>query len=111
MKSSGSSVLILGAWLFFAGGYVVVGLLLPSGTTQTALSYFLACLIPLFANSTLLWNAASPYRRRNGFWMLLALGCTLWLAGMLVITYTRLVIQQTSYSPFYVGLEIGSAHV
>ena len=104
MKSSRSSVLILGAWLFFAGGYVVVGLLLPPGSTQTALSYFLACLIPLFANTTLLWNAASPYRRRNAFWMFLALGCTLWLAGMLVITYTRLVIHQTSYSPFYVDL-------
>jgi signal transduction histidine kinase len=104
MKSSQSSALIWGAWLFFAGGYVVVGLLLPPGLTQTALSYFLACLIPLFANTTLLWNAASPYRRRNGFWMLLALGCTLWLAGMLVITYERLVIQQASRSPFYVDL-------
>ena len=104
MKSSRSSVLILGAWLFFAGGYVVVGLLFPPGLTQTALIYFLACLIPLFANTTLLWNAASPYRRRNGFWMLLALGCTLWLAGMLVITYERLAIQQASRSPFYVDL-------
>lgn len=97
-------MLILGAWVFFAGGYVVVGLLLPLGSTQTMLSYLLACLIPLFANSTLLWNAASPYRRRNAFWMLLALGCTLWLAGMLVITYTRMVVHQTSYSPFYVDL-------
>src|ERR1700683_1610376 len=104
MKSSRSSVLILGAWLFFAGGYLVVGLLLPSGTTQTALSYFLACLIPLFANTTLLWNAASPSRRRNAFWMLLALGCPLWLAGMLVIISTRLLIHQPSYSPFYVDL-------
>jgi signal transduction histidine kinase len=104
MKSSRSSVLISGAWLFFVGGYVVVGLLLPPGSTQTALSYFLACLIPLFANSALLWNAASPYRRRNAFWMLLALGCTLWLAGMLVTVYLRLVIHQTSYTPFYVDL-------
>jgi signal transduction histidine kinase len=104
MKSSGSSVLILGAWLFFAGGYVVVGLLLPPGSAQTALSYFLACLIPLFANAAFLWNAASPYRRRNGFWMLLALGCTLWLAGMLLVTYSRLVAHGASFSPFYVDL-------
>jgi signal transduction histidine kinase len=104
MKSPGSSVLILGAWLFFAGGYVVVGLLLPPGPTQTALSYFLACLVPVFANTALLWNAASPYRRRNAFWMLLALGCTLWLAGMLVITYMRLVVRGASPSPFYVDL-------
>src|SRR5271156_5672853 len=104
MKSSRSSVLILGAWLFFAGGYLVVGLLLPSGSTQTALSYFLACLIPLFANTALLWNAATPYRRRNAFWMLLALGCTLWLAGILVLTYGQLVAGRTGSIPFYIDL-------
>jgi signal transduction histidine kinase len=104
MKSSRSSVLILGAWLFFAGGYVVIGLLFPRGSTQTALSYLLACLIPLFANSALLWNAASPYRRRNAFWMLLALGCTLWLAGILVRTYAQLVVHQDAYVPFYLDL-------
>ena len=104
MKSSQSSVLILGAWLFFAGGYVVVGLLLRDGPTQTALSYLLACLIPLFANTTLLWNAASPYRRRNAFWMLLTFGCTLWLAGMLLRTYAQLVAHQTTYIPFYIDL-------
>ena len=104
MKSSRSSVLILGAWLFFAGGYVLVGLLLPRGSTQTAISYLFACLIPLFANTTLLWNAASPYRRRNAFWMLLALGCTLWLAGILVRTYAQLVVHQDAYVPFYLDL-------
>ena len=104
MKSSRSSVLILGAWLFFAGGYVVIGLLFPRGSTQTALSYLLACLIPLFANSALLWNAASPYRRRNAFWMLLALGCTLWLAGILVRTYAQLVVHEDAYVPFYLDL-------
>jgi signal transduction histidine kinase len=104
MKSSRSSALIWGAWLFFVGGYVVVGLLLPDGATQTALSYLLACLIPLFANTTLLWNAASPYRRRNAFWMLLTFGCTLWLAGMLLRTYAQLVAHQTAYIPFYIDL-------
>ncbi|MGA2845390.1 MAG: HAMP domain-containing sensor histidine kinase [Candidatus Acidiferrales bacterium] len=90
--------------MFFAGGYMVVGLLLPRGSTQTALSYLLACLIPLFANTTLLWNAASPYRRRNAFWMLLALGCTLWLAGILVRTYAQLVVHQDENVPFYLDL-------
>ena len=87
MKSSRLSVLILGVWLFFVGGYAVVGLLVPRGSTQTAMSYLFACLTPLFANTALLWNAATPYRRRNAFWMLLALGCTLWLAGILVLSY------------------------
>ncbi len=104
MKSSRLSVFIWGAWLFFVGGYAVVGVLVPRGSTQTALSYLLACLTPLFANTTLLWNAATPYRRRNAFWMLLALGCTLWLAGILVLTYGQLVAGLTGYIPFYIDL-------
>jgi len=104
VKSSRLSVLIWGAWLFFVGGYAVVGVLVPRGSTQTALSYLLACLTPLFANTTLLWNAATPYRRRNAFWMLLALGCTLWLAGILVLTYGQLVVGLTGYIPFYIDL-------
>jgi len=90
--------------LFFVGGYAAIGLLVPRGSTQTALSYLLACLTPLFANTTLLWNAATPYRRRNAFWMLLALGCTLWLAGILVLSYAQLVAGQTGSIPFYIDL-------
>ena len=90
--------------MFFVGGYAAIGLLVPRGSTQTALSYLLACLTPLFANTTLLWNAATPYRRRNAFWMLLALGCTLWLAGILVLSYAQLVAGQTGSIPFYIDL-------
>jgi signal transduction histidine kinase len=104
MKSSRFSVLILGVWVFFVGGYAIVGLLVPRGSTQTAMSYLFACLTPLFANTALLWNAATPYRRRNAFWMLLALGCTLWLAGILVLSYSQLVVGRVGYVPFYIDL-------
>src|SRR6202161_2387717 len=104
MKSARSLSLILGAWLFFAGGYAVVGLLVPRGSTQTALSYLLACLTPLFANTALRWDASTAYRRRNAFWMLLALARTLWLAGILVLTYGQLVVGLTGYIPFYIDL-------
>ena len=100
MKFSRSAILILGAWVFFLGGYAAAALLLPHGTTRSTICDLLECLVPLFANTCLLWNAASPYRRRNAFWMLLALGCALWLAGQLVVTYEELQLHRQVQSPF-----------
>jgi signal transduction histidine kinase len=100
MKFSRSAVLILGAWVFFLGGYAAAALLLPRGMTRSAICDILECLVPLFANTCLLWNAASPYRRRNAFWMLLALGCAFWLAGHLIVTYIELGLHRTVESPF-----------
>lgn len=100
MRLSRPFVYILASWVFFLGGYAVVVLFLPRGTARTTLCDFLECLVPLFANTCLLWNAASPYRRRNGFWMLLALGSTLWLAGRLYSTYVELGLNHPVRSPF-----------
>lgn len=100
MKFSRSSCLILGAWVFFVGGYALMALLLPRGNTLTTFSDLFECVVPLFANTCLLLNAASPYRRSNSFWSLLALGCTLWLAGQLVWTYQELGLHRTVHSPF-----------
>jgi signal transduction histidine kinase len=100
MKFSRSSALILGAWIFFVGGYAAASLLLPHSSGLTTFSDLLESLVPLFANACLLSNAASPYRRRNAFWMLLALGCTLWLAGQLVWTYQELQLKRDVQSPF-----------
>jgi signal transduction histidine kinase len=100
MKFSRSAILILGAWLFFLGGYAAAALLLPHGTVRSTICDVLECLVPLFANTCLLWNAASPYRRHNAFWMLLALGCALWLAGELVVTYEELQLHRQVQSPF-----------
>lgn len=100
MKFSRSSGLILGAWVVFIGGYTAASLLLPHGHTLATISDLTEAFVALFANTCLLWNAASPYRRRNAFWMLLALGCTLWLAGELFWTYCELVLHRQVYSPF-----------
>ncbi len=104
MKVSRLAVLITCAWVFFVGGYAAIMLLASRDTTVAGLSYFLACIVPLFANTCLLWNAASPYRRQNGFWMLLALGCTFWLAGILVLVYTQFSLHQESQVPFIADL-------
>lgn len=100
MKFSRSSALILGAWVFFVGGYAAAALLLPRGQTLTTFSHMLECLVPLFANTCLLCNAASPFRRRNAFWMLLALGCTLWLGGELIRTYEEVQLHRSAPTPF-----------
>jgi signal transduction histidine kinase len=104
MKVSRLALLITCAWVFFVGGYVAIMLLASRDSTVAGLSYFLACVVPLFANTCLLWNAASPYRRQNGFWMLLALGCTFWLAGILVLVYTQFSLHQETQVPFIADL-------
>ena len=100
MKFSRSSVLVLGAWVFFVGGYLAAALLIPRGHALTTFSDLFECVVPLFANTCLLLNAATSYRRNNTFWMLLALGCTLWLAGQLVWTYQELSLHRVVHSPF-----------
>src|SRR5690242_9047885 len=71
---------------------------MPAGNAREAFGDIAMCLVPLFANACLLWNASSPYRRQNSFWMLLALGCTLWLAGQLVWTYDELVLRSPVFT-------------
>ena len=104
MKLSRSAILITCAWVFFVGGYAAVTLLASRESTVAGFSYFFACVVPLFANTCLLWNAASPYRRQNGFWMLLALGCTFWLAGILVLVYLEFGPGQPTQAPFVADL-------
>jgi signal transduction histidine kinase len=100
MKFSRSSTLILSVWVLFLGGYIAASLLLPHGQALSTINDLTEAFVALFANTCLLANAASPYRRRNAFWMLLGLGCTLWLGGQLVWTYEELVLHKQVQSPF-----------
>ena len=100
MKLTRSSTAILCVWAVFIGGYIAASLLLPQGRALSTVSDLTEAFVALFANTCLLSNAASPYRRRNAFWMLLGLGCTLWLAGQLVWIYEDLVLQRNVHSPF-----------
>lgn len=90
--------MIILAWTIFVGGFAVLCLAFPAGATRVAIANIALCLVPLFANACLLWNASSPYRRQNNFWMLLAFGCTLWLAGQLSWTYRLLVLHRVNHS-------------
>ena len=104
MKLTRNSILILCAWTFFVGGFLVTSMLTSRLPMVENFSYVLACVVPLFCNTFLLWNAASHYRRQNGFWMLLALGCTLWLSGILVLVYTEFGLHHQTQPPFAADL-------
>ena len=95
MKLAKSTWVIIAAWVVFVGGFAAVSLAMPPGDERKAFADVVLCIVPLFANACLLWNASSPYRRQNNFWMLLAFGSTLWLAGRLIATYQGLVLHAT----------------
>jgi signal transduction histidine kinase len=88
MSSSRPIKLFLPIWLVVIATYAGVSLLLPRDSQ--ALSTFgnlVQCVVPLVANAGLLLNAGTPHWRRNIFWMLLALSCTLWMLGQFEWTY------------------------
>lgn len=85
---------IAAVWVAVLGTYTVVGLVLPRGQTLTTFGDVAQCIVPLLANAGLLMNAGTPHWRRNAFWMLLALGCTLWLIGQFQWAYFEVYLHQ-----------------
>jgi signal transduction histidine kinase len=86
---------MLGSWSLILVIYTAASLSLHRGSP--ALSTFgnvVQCLIPLLANAGLLLNAGTPHWRRNAFWMLLALSCTLWMIGQFEWTYYELYLHK-----------------
>ena len=86
----------VGVWAFLLGIYAVVGLVLKPGPTLTAFGDLTQCVVPLLANAGLLLNAGTPHWRRNVFWMLFALSCTLWMVGQFQWTYYEVYLGQSS---------------
>jgi len=94
---------IAGVWLFVLGTYAVVSLALPRNS-QSLITFgnLVQCVVPLLANAGLLLNAGTPHWRRNLFWMLLAMGCTLWMIGMFQWTYFEVYLHK-SVPDLYAG--------
>jgi len=78
---------LIGSWLAFLAVYATVSRILGPGQKLSAFGDVAQCVVPLFANAGLLINAGTPYWRRNIFWMLIALACTLWMVGQFQWTY------------------------
>src|ERR1700693_5157070 len=95
MSPSRRIVWIVGVWLFILAGYSVVSLFLHrDDPALVTFGNLVQCLVPLVANAGLLLNAGTPHWRRNLFWMLLAMGCTLWMIGQFDWTYYELYLHR-----------------
>src|SRR5260370_1482232 len=80
--------MLLGRWLAVVGIYALVSITLAGHPdTVSTFGNLVRCMVPLLANAGLLLNAGTPHWRRNIFWMLLAMGCTLWMIGQFQWTY------------------------
>ena len=86
---------MLGVWLFILAGYSAVSLFLHRGAPPlVTFGNLVQCLVPLVANAGLLINAGTPHWRRNLFWMLLAMSCTMWMIGQFQWTYYEVYLHQ-----------------
>jgi signal transduction histidine kinase len=95
MSSSKTIVRMAGIWVAFLVVYAGMSLALHKGNhALTALGDVSQCIVPLLANAGLLLNAGTPQWRRNLFWMLLAMGCTLWMIGQFEWTYYELYLHR-----------------
>jgi signal transduction histidine kinase len=90
-----SIFLFLSVWLATLATYAAMSLVFPSGSQSlSAFGNLVQCVVPLVANAFLLLNAGTPHWRRNIFWMLLALSCTLWMLGQFDWTYYEVYAHQ-----------------
>ncbi len=100
MNARPSSRWLIAPWVLVLGSYVVVSGLLGRGARLAAFGDTVQCLLPLLANAALLLNAVSPNWRRTIFWMLLAMGSTLWLVGQFGWTYYEVHLHAPLPAPF-----------
>jgi signal transduction histidine kinase len=75
--------------------YAAASIILPNGQTLGTFGNVVQCLVPLLANAGLLLNAGTPHWRRNVFWMLAAMSCTLWMIGQFQWTYYEVYLHQS----------------
>jgi signal transduction histidine kinase len=88
MSPSRSIWIFLSLWLLTVATYAGASLALPRDSPSlSTFANLVQCVVPLVANAGLLLNAGTPHWRRNIFWMLLALSCTLWMLGQFEWTY------------------------
>src|SRR5438045_1358258 len=96
MTASRAITWAVGIWLVVLAFYAGVSLSLSRGSQSLVVfGDVVQCIVPLIANAGLLLNAGTPYWRRNIFWMLIALSCTLWMVGQFQWTYYEEYLHET----------------
>src|ERR1700675_4259246 len=66
----------------------------PGSEPLSTFGNLVQCVVPLLANAGLLLNAGTPHWRRNLFWMLIALSCTLWMVGLFQWTFYEVYLHK-----------------
>ena len=94
MSNSRTTAWLVVAWAIFLGLYAAVSRHLGQGPALNAFGNIAQCFVPLLANAGLLINAGTPHWRRNIFWMLLALSCSMWMFGQFQWTYYEVYLRQ-----------------
>jgi hypothetical protein len=94
MLSTRTIIWIAAVWVLVLGSYATAPFVLHDAQSLRAFGDVAQCLVPLLANAGLLMNAGTPHWRRNVFWMLLAMGCTLWMIGQFQWTYYEVYLHQ-----------------
>ncbi len=95
MSSARRIAWFLGIWLLVLLLYSAVSLSLPRGSQSLkTFGNLVQCVVPLLANAGLLLNSGTPHWRRNLFWMLIAMSCTLWMIGQFQWTYYEVYLQK-----------------
>jgi signal transduction histidine kinase len=95
MSSSRRIVWMVGTWIFILVIYSAASLSLKRGSELlNTFGNLVQCILPLLANAGLLLNAGTPHWRRNIFWMLLAMSCTLWMIGQFEWTYYEVYLHK-----------------
>lgn len=95
-----TSWIILAAWAALVGVYAVVSLVAGKGPRLTAFGDIFQCAAALFAVVCLLLNTSSEDNRTRTFWILLTLGCAMWLSGQIVWTYFEVYLRHDVPNPF-----------
>src|SRR5713226_7148759 len=95
MSSSRRIAWMVGTWIFILVIYSAVSFALKRGSDSlVTFGNLVQCVLPLLANAGLLLNAGTPHWRRNIFWMLLAMSCTLWMVGQFEWTYYEVYLHK-----------------
>src|SRR5271154_2557108 len=94
-------VWLLASWVAFLAIYGAISLThTHDPQTLSTFGNIVQCLVPLLANAGLLLNAGTPHWRRNVFWMLLAMSCTLWMTGQFEWTYYEVYLHKSLPNPY-----------
>lgn len=96
MSSSRKIGWLLAVWFVILALYATMSFAFrPGAPSLVTFGNIVQCLVPLIANAGLLANAGTPHWRRNLFWMLIALSCTLWMLGLFQWTYYEVYLHQS----------------